>query len=510
MTTEQCLAYLQRKSATNGDSVFSHLAQLIQLIVVTQPENAVDILETSLLLKQTRFVPEEGPKVPRSWKDDKDEKFVKQFIGLQSACLQGLKFVLLLLFFFHSIPEKKPPPAAVDPESEEPPPEEKPEEEEGEGPEYAVDNFLSDSAFFEAIGSGLGRAENYQIVLTMRQLGGTKIVSKMKFFGKFFGINSNYFVFETTSEPAAEPEGGGEEGEEGAKKGPWGRPVETIPVEAGIGPNANTYWVCSRPGDELYRLPDVTPLQIKTARQIKKFFTGNLKAEVSAYPPFPGVEENYLRAQIARISATCEIAPKGFYKAPEEGEEGGEGGPLEPDEEYQPLATAELQSLENWVHKNKYLNLQGRTTLFVPEKEEGEEAEEEEGEEKEEQPPSPEELEEIPGALTSIDTDKDLPQQGWKPWSLITSSTHKSLKHQVLGLRSAIWPGACTVVTPAGFSSVYIGWGMKHTPFVAPLPPPVLKEFEGLTPESLELPPIPKPPEPEAGEGEEGGEGEEE
>ena len=49
------------------------------------------------------------------------------------------------------------------------------------------------------------------------------------------------------------------------------------------------------------KLPNVTPQQLTVARKIKKFFTGRLDAPVVSYPPFPGNEANYLRAQIARI-----------------------------------------------------------------------------------------------------------------------------------------------------------------------------------------------------------------
>ena len=40
-----------------------------------------------------------------------------------------------------------------------------------------------------------------------------------------------------------------------------------------------------------------------------------------SYPPFPGNESNYLRAQIARISAGTHISPLGFYQFDEEEEE---------------------------------------------------------------------------------------------------------------------------------------------------------------------------------------------
>ena len=40
-----------------------------------------------------------------------------------------------------------------------------------------------------------------------------------------------------------------------------------------------------------------------------------------SYPPFPGNEANYLRAQIARISAGTHISPLNFYQFDEEEEE---------------------------------------------------------------------------------------------------------------------------------------------------------------------------------------------
>lgn len=49
--------------------------------------------------------------------------------------------------------------------------------------------------------------------------------------------------------------------------------------------------------------------------------------QIVTYPEFEGTEQNYLRAQIARISAATQISPLGFYKF------GGEGGEEEEEEE---------------------------------------------------------------------------------------------------------------------------------------------------------------------------------
>lgn len=72
-------------------------------------------------------------------------------------------------------------------------------------------------------------------------------------------------------------------------------------------------------------LPPVTPAQIVVSRQVKKFFTGRLDAEVKTYPPFPGNEASLVRAQIARITASTVVSPLGFYTFDEEDDEDEEG-----------------------------------------------------------------------------------------------------------------------------------------------------------------------------------------
>jgi radial spoke head protein 4A len=62
------------------------------------------------------------------------------------------------------------------------------------------------------------------------------------------------------------------------------------------------------------KLPTVTPAQIFQSRQIKFYFTGDLNKEIKSYPAYPGTEKNYLRAQIARISATTHVSPSGKFK----------------------------------------------------------------------------------------------------------------------------------------------------------------------------------------------------
>ncbi|KAL8002519.1 putative radial spokehead-like protein [Plasmopara halstedii] len=57
------------------------------------------------------------------------------------------------------------------------------------------------------------------------------------------------------------------------------------------------------------RLPPVRCEQIVAARQLCRYVQGDLEAPISGHPPFPGLEKNFLRAQIARISAGTALSP---------------------------------------------------------------------------------------------------------------------------------------------------------------------------------------------------------
>eukprot|EP00249_Psilotum_nudum_P001898 c14644_g1_i1 orf=313-1029(-) len=233
-------------------------------------------------------------------------------------------------------------------------------------------------------------------------------------------------------------------------------------------------------------------------------------AEVSSYPLFPGLEENYLRAQIARISANTVLAPNGYYKITEaEEEESSEN--IEKNEEWVMPPPAELGKLDAWVHQNPHLKKQGRCSFHVLGSEEQQDSQEDE-EMEEETPKTEEEMEQSPKLLTSINNDDEI-ADGMKPWSIRCSSSIHSLKHQIVCLRSLLWPGANVVATKDGFSNVYIGWGLKNCPYEPPMPPELQKEYDGELIECQELPPIPKPEvfeEPAESEAEHGGEAESE
>nr|VZI50205.1 unnamed protein product [Spirometra erinaceieuropaei] len=158
---------------------------------------------------------------------------------------------------------------------------------------------------------------------------------------------------------------------EGPPKPLW-KPPPTVPVEApGQGANKHAYFVLSEFGSDWELLPAVEPEQIKCARKIRLFFTGDLDATIISYPPFPGKERHLLRAQIARITAATLISPMNFYRFDEEEEESDDEEVhhehFMENEEYEPLTVAELAdpSVTNWVHHAPYLLPQGRTKWLV-------------------------------------------------------------------------------------------------------------------------------------------------
>ena len=185
----------------------------------------------------------------------------------------------------------------------------------------------------------------------MKQLADKGQFEKLRFWGKILGTQKNYYVAEAEQNPDDEGEDedeneeanendedkdndddDGEEDEDPLPKSTYKPPAMAPKEERGIGVNKFTYYVCNarkslaphpRPstkvtlalaGSPWTRLPTVTPAQIAQARQIKVFFTGDLTRAVHSCPAYPGTEKNYLRAQIARISATTQVSPAGKFK----------------------------------------------------------------------------------------------------------------------------------------------------------------------------------------------------
>jgi radial spoke head protein 4A len=151
------------------------------------------------------------------------------------------------------------------------------------------------------IQAGVQLAPEIEILLdnTLLQMANLYKVKRLRFWGKFLGLQ-DYYVLQGTS---------GLEYDDQLAKGQEPR---------GEGANLHTYWVTTDLNAGWVELPQVTPEQVKLARLIKHIVRGELEADVQGYPKFPGKEKHFLKAQIVRITHACELAPKGLYKMHEE------------------------------------------------------------------------------------------------------------------------------------------------------------------------------------------------
>lgn len=122
--------------------------------------------------------------------------------------------------------------------------------------------------------------------------------------------------------------------------------------------------------------------------------------KVSTYPPFPGKEKNYLRAQIARIAAGTVISPKGFYISEEDDADldPSEVSPVQVNPEFEGLDPVDLLSQTNWVHHYPSILNQGRCSYFSLK-------EREDSDDEDEDKPNQDDTEFGPKILTEISED---------------------------------------------------------------------------------------------------------
>ncbi|XP_074948537.1 radial spoke head protein 6 homolog A-like isoform X2 [Phalacrocorax aristotelis] len=466
LAIQNAKAFLLKSSTASGMNLYDHLANMLTKILDEQPTNAVDIIENIS-------------------KDVKWAQFQKK--------MDTLRDEHEILPTFEAAEKRKALFLKANGEGDEE------LEEEGETP---LPNVMETAFYFEQAGIGLSKDESYHIFLALKKLISVQPVRTCRFWGKILGLEMNYIIAEVQYHEGEEEEE--TEDEEGIEEGGKGmgevededeknekedeppkstyKPPPVIPKEEnGTGANKYVYFVCNEPGKPWVKLPPVTPAQIVCARKIKKFFTGRLDAPVVSFPPFPGNEANYLRAQIARISAGTHISPIGFYQfAEEEGDEEEEGGggrdTYEENPDFQPPSVAEMvDSLSTWVHHGQSILKQGRCVWFNPFQKSEEEEEEDEEEEKAEEP---DELQQEigPPLLTPLSEDEGI--QNIPAWTA-QPSTNLIPQYAVAVLQSNRWPGAYAFAAGKKFDNIYIGWGHKYSPenHAPALPPPVQAEY---------------------------------
>ena len=281
---DEAKSFLKKESPDTKRNVYDHFCSILHSVLEGRTQNAVDIFEDLSADKK-----EEAEGTTREI--DEREVFVAK---LQSS-----------LFLKTNIED-----ADADPDPE---------------PEMPLPDLMDISYNFEQAGVGLGREETFKIFLALKNLVDTHTLQNVRFWGKIFGTVKNYIVAEVEYREGDEEEEAEEKvqeeeeeeeksEEEDLPKADYKLPPTIPREENGTGCNKKTYFVCNEPGTEWIKLPPVDPAEIVCARQIKKFFTGDLNAPVISYPPFPGLEMNYLRAQIARVSAATHISIIDFYK----------------------------------------------------------------------------------------------------------------------------------------------------------------------------------------------------
>ncbi|XP_046554829.1 radial spoke head protein 6 homolog A-like isoform X2 [Haliotis rubra] len=469
--------HLLTQSTDEGISLYDHLAVLLSGALEHQPENFLDNLEKlSLQLKRdkvkitqstVRSIPPPSP----SYHLAKVEQ--RQFQKISNEEMNRL----------HDFPE------------------------DGlqEDERYtAIPNLMKQAHCFQMAGVGLSMEEYTRIALSLRELVKVWPIETVRFWGKVLGLKQNYYVAEAefpegeyetdiSDDEEEEDDDPAEEREDSLfdetttilSMKPLFKHPRKIPCDAaGTGLNKKVYFVCSEPCQPWYRLPHVTPEQIVTARKLRKYFTGYPNQQMVTYPPFPGLEKNYLRAQIARISASTHVSPIGFFKFDEEGEEEEEGEPAEgrdgfvEDQDFEGLSMRDLtdQGMTNWVHHTPFVLPQGRITWYNPLQ--GHEGEEENEEEEERNEPDEPEPEHGPPLLTPLSEDA---QVGKSPAWIAKASSQFVPEYSVAILHSNTWPGAYAFASDKArfFENVYIGWGHKHLEscFEPAIPEPPLPEF---------------------------------
>lgn len=313
-TFEEAKQILDAQSASGGGSVYDHVSALLLKIISEKPEDPLAAFESaSLAVKSAKY----------AQKNQAEGKPTDQDPAVKAAQTSWANSTLDVI----KAPEEGPRDNAD-----------------------AVQDLVGDSALLQWAGVSFGEEETFALVGRMQALVAAQAeaeegdpISNIRLWGKILGARGiDYYVFECVCESEVEiPEGVRMEGREGV--------------------NRLTYWVKPSNDAPATVLPHVTEEQITVARQIKRYFTGDLSAPVSGYPPFNGTEAHYLRAQIALISSDTFVAPNGFFGLDDNEEApsvvskvGDEDAPAEA------LGFDALEDAGSWQHFEMAISSKGR------------------------------------------------------------------------------------------------------------------------------------------------------
>ena len=313
---------LKNIKSAQGKNLYDHLQEVFKTLILHYPDNALEKLEeVSYLIKNA------------------DKHQLSEFLRVtdtrnyHDVCLQMKDYITYMRKAFGA---KEPGEDAEE------------GAEEGEGgpavpdPVCNVPDLLEEAKVWQWAGVGFNQQELYRLQKNLKTLAKDTGANFIRFFGVIKGTTQDYYVAEGDY-------AGGDEAAEGEGE-PAERPAD---FEAkGSGVNKFTYWVSSSSTGKWTILPDIEPKQLNASRAIKVLFSGDQKRDIHTNPYFFGKEEIYLRAQIARISHSTTLAPKGVWKTNEENAR----EPLEPnvkegEEEVEMPSTTAMKESGMWVHE---------------------------------------------------------------------------------------------------------------------------------------------------------------
>ncbi|XP_056012064.1 radial spoke head protein 6 homolog A-like [Ostrea edulis] len=474
--------FLLQEESENGRNLYNHMSTLLANILAEKSEEALEKLEDdSRTYKRERFAYKEPFIKDNPAKTPTEVLAQAQWRMMKTACGEP-KFIPNESF---DLPD-----------------------EDDEDIYRLIPNLMKQALCFEQAGVGLPREEFIRMSTAMRELVENWPVETLRFWGKILGTRKNYYVVEAEFRDGDYESDLSDEEDDTSSNDkiedsmifddesttvtddikPFYKPPPTIPCESlGTGLNKHVYFVCSEPGLPWTRLPHINPAQIVAARKIRRFFTGDLNEHIVSHPPFPGVEKNFLRAQIARISAATTISPIGYFRfddneEEEDAEESGTNGRNNCiiDQEFEGMPLRDLcdPTGQTWCHHMQSILPQGRNTWYNPvESKSGEGAEEESDEEERNEPDEPE-PEVGPPLLTPVSEDQPIVDS---PAWIARTSSRVVPEFALAVLQSNTWPGSWSFGAERGryFTSIYNGWGQKNLgdAFEPELPPDIMEEF---------------------------------
>ena len=301
-----------------------------------------------------------------------------------------------------------------------------------------MEDILSHASILEWVGINFNQTEWYKIRLAMKKLLIENKCEYIRFFGKIYGINSDYYIIQGI-----------------VKDYPMKNPPKHVESRGNEGINRFTFWVSDSLLEYWNELPDITAEQLRISRLFKYIFTGELNSKVKSFVSFPGKEMHLLKCQIVRILHSSSIVPKGYQKLSENYKDQLEGKIVEYDEEYKPLSFEEMKDPEfaNWTHEYAYIYPSGKVIDPSVEnqiermkgigEDEGYKIKEGEGEE-----------------VTEVEA------KFWKIKTVGDSMSYvipekEPITHAVIHIFNERWPGTHCVWKEGVFCNIYIGFGYK-------------------------------------------------